>query len=125
MEMPEVWFMDVYRLKVPAGDSEHAVAPLFLEAIEPGTLVPVSKCVDGCVSVRLDLDEQAGKMRLYSNGETMLTLMVGGIRKGCVGLGFASRTREQMEMNNQRWRWLAGNGGATSTDREGPRGLHA
>lgn len=109
-EAPEVWFFDVYRLQVDAGESEHGLAPLFLEVIEPGTLVPLSKCADGCVSVRLELDEKAGKLRLYANGTTMLTVMVGGIRKGCVGLGFASRTVEQMEANDARWRWMSGNG---------------
>lgn len=74
---------------------------LFMEVIEPDTLCVLA--VHPAAAVRLE-----GAALHIPADAGVLAITVAAIRKGCADRRFASRTQEQMENNNQRWRHLSG-----------------
>ena len=106
-EMPEARFEDVVVVDFPAYKDvvEHELDPLFLETVEPGSVVAVSATCSQPVPIGVEVSKRllVLKRPVRSVEPATVTVKLSGVRLGRAGKRFPRFSDSQMQANSQFW----------------------
>ena len=107
-ESPEVWFSDVVRVPITGHVTIHDLDKRFVEICEAGSIVAASLVPDVPVAVGASVDDGVLVIRIAAADPAvglprLVVATVRGVRLGCAGVRFPSKTRVEMENNNAFW----------------------
>lgn len=103
VEQPEPVFHDVMRIQVNGQMARVPIDKTFLDVCEPGTVVPISVVKDQLCDVAVRILHGHVEVQIGQMIPLTATVILQGVRRGCVGRRFERTTREAMERNNRFW----------------------